>query len=291
MKVLIFGSGGQDGYYLKKMLVEKSIDVVTSSRKNSDFNGSIENYYFVNQLIMKVKPDYIFHFAANSTVNHEALFDNHAAISTGTLNILESVYQSSVDAKIFISGSAMQFKNVGLPISEETPFEASSAYSVSRIHSVYLSRYYREVLGLKVYIGYFFNHDSPLRSERHFNQKIVNAIFKIKSGQRLQLELGDLSIRKEFNFAGDIVSALWLLVNQDKIFEAVVGCGETNSLRDWVEYCFTKNNLNWKDYVKEESRLKNDYECLVSDPALIRSLGWNPDYNMYKLADMMMGEF
>jgi GDPmannose 4,6-dehydratase len=270
------------------MLIEKSIEVVTSSRKNSDHNGKIENYDFVEGLIKKLNPDFIFHFAANSTVSHDANFDNHNSISTGTLNILETVYRNNINCKVFISGSAMQFENNGHPISELTPFEASSPYSVSRIHSVYLSRYYRDVLKLKVYIGYFFNHDSPNRHDRHFNKKITNMIFNIKNGDSTILDLGDLSIQKEFNYAGDIVEAIWILINQNRVFEAVIGSGNLNTLREWVEYCFKKSNLNWQSYIKETQEFKNDYKKLSCDPTLIKSLGWTPKYDMEKLADLML---
>src|SRR5205085_129762 len=144
-------------------------------------------------------PDYIFHLAANSTTRHEAVFDNHAAISTGAINILEAAYRHSFQSRVFLSGSAAQFENDGTPIDEDTPFAALNPYAVSRIHSVYAGRYYRS-LTLKVYVGYFFNHDSPLRTERHVNQKIALAARKIAAGSREKLEIGDASVKKEFNF-------------------------------------------------------------------------------------------
>lgn len=290
MKALIFGSHGQDGHYLKKLLLSKSIEVVTVSRHEADIIGDVKDFSFVEQIIAKHAPIFIFHLAANSTVAHHAVFDNNDAISNGTVNILESVYRHKVACKVFLAGSAMQFKNEGAPISELTPFDPSSPYSVARIHSVYLARYYREHCGVQVYVGYLFNHDSPLRTERHFNQKIAQAAIRIKNGESLTLDLGDLSIRKEFNFAGDVVNAMWCLVNQNDKFEAVIGSGVTHSLQDWVEYCFKRLELNWKDYVVSQVPFKNDYKCLVSDPTLILSLGWKPQLSMEKLADLMLGD-
>src|SRR5258706_5661682 len=127
------------------------------------------------------QPKYIFHLAANSTTSHYALFDNHIAISTGTINILEAVKQVSPDTKVFLSGSGLQFVNKNIPIKETDEFEASSAYSVARIHSVYAARYYRS-LGIKVYVGYFFNHESPRRTERHISKMIAEAVKRIAKG-------------------------------------------------------------------------------------------------------------
>lgn len=291
MKVLIFGSNGQDGHYLTSLLTSLGVEVVRVSRKNSNFNGDIACFDFVHGLIDKIRPDYIFHFAANSTVSHEAIFENDNAISKGTINILESVYRLDKKIKVFLSGSAMQFLNRGVPIDENGEFEASSPYSASRIYSTYLGRYYREKLGLKVYVGYFFNHDSPLRSIRHFNKKVIDGIRRIKLGEIDKLELGDLSIKKEFNFAGDIVKAVWLLVNQEKYFEAVIGSGTLNSLEDWVKYCFSKFDLDYKNYVNTDvSIFKNDYRALSCNPSRILEIGWKPDYDLKKLADLMIEE-
>lgn len=197
MKAIIFGITGQDGYYLNKLLFEKGIEVIGVSRSNAQYiNGEVGDFEFVNKLIEQHKPDYIFHLAANSTTRHEALFENHQVISTGTLNILESVKNHCADCKVFLSGSAMQFKNTGAPIDENTEFEASSPYSIARIQSVYAGRYYRNKFKISVYVGYFFNHDSDLRTERHVNKKITNAVNRIKMEVKKSLNLEILKSKK-----------------------------------------------------------------------------------------------
>lgn len=290
MKTIIFGINGQDGYYLTQLLTLKGVEVIGVSRSNSKLSGDVADFNFVESIIKQHQPDYIFHFAANSTTRHDALFDNHGAISTGTLNILEATRLHSPQSKVFLSGSAMQFKNEGRPINEQTPFEASSAYSVARIQSVYAGRYYRNTFGLSVYVGYFFNHDSPLRPISHVNQKIVAAANSIAKGRTEKLELGNIEVRKEFNYAGDVVEAIWTLVNQNDVFEAVVGSGLAYSIQDWVKYCFEKINKNYEDYIVVKQDFIPEYKILVSDPQLIKSIGWEPTVNFYQLADMMMKE-
>jgi len=290
MKALIFGISGQDGYYLSGLLQENDIEVIGVSRSYGDSKGDVGNYSFVESIIKQYQPNYIFHFAANSTTQHSALFDNHNAISTGTINILESVKLHCPKAKVFLSGSAMQFKNEGLPIDEKTPFQASSPYSVARIHSVYAGRYYRDVFGMQVYVGYFFNHDSPLRSEQHVNQKIVMAVKRIAAGSIEKLELGNIDVQKEFNFAGDMAEAVWKLVNQTDIFEAVIGSGVVYSIRDWTDYCFRCINRNWEDYVMAKQDFVTEHRILVRNPAVIKSLGWQQKVNFQQLADLMIGD-
>ena len=282
MKAIIFGASGQDGFYLAQLLQTKNIEAICVSRSGGEAVGDVADRAFVDGLIKTHRPEYVFHLAANSTTQHDAQFENHATISTGTLNILEAVYRHAPETKVFLSGSAMQFENDGTPIDEHTPFAPLSPYAVSRIQSIYAGRYYRS-LGLKVYVGYFFNHDSPLRKPNHLNQKIAMAA---KGGT--EIEIGDITIKKEFNFAGDVINAVWSLVYQDVVFEAVIGSGEVHSVEKWLDLCFTLVNKNWRDYVTIKQDFEPEYSVLVSNPALIRSLGWRAKVDITALAGLMM---
>jgi GDPmannose 4,6-dehydratase len=287
---IIFGSNGQDGYYLTKQLITLGIKVIGISRSSGDIIGNVGNYNFVSGLIKNEIPDYIFHFAANSTTKHDVLFDNNESISTGTINILEAVRNFSPDTKVFISGSAMQFKNDGNKININSEFDHSSLYSVARIHSVFVSRYYRDKYQLKVYIGYLFNHDSPLRSEDHINQKIVKTALRIKKGSNEKLEIGNLDVQKEFNFAGDIVKAIWLFINQEKINEIILSSGVVNSIKDWVKLCFEECDLNWEEHVIISKSFKSEYNILFGDSNTIRALGWEPSHDIKDLARLMLNK-
>jgi GDPmannose 4,6-dehydratase len=288
MKAIIFGSNGQDGFYLKQLLLDSKIEVVTFSRNNADFIGDISEYEIVFSLIEKFKPDYIFHFAATSTTKHNVILDNQKAIVNGTLNILESVRLVVPDCRIFISGSAMQFKNTGKPINEKTPFELSSAYSMQRWQSVLTSRYYIETFGLKIYIGYLFNHDSFLRSYSHINKKIVGFVNSISKGENGPFEIGNILVRKEFNYAGDIVNAIWQFVNQNNLTECVIGSGISYSIEDWVKICFELSDLDYRKYIKINDLFVPEYNELVSDPQLIKSIGWEPKCDINELAFKML---
>lgn len=287
MKAIIFGVNGQDGFYLSRLLEEKGIAVIGVSRSGNFLKTNIANFTEVAELIKTNAPDFIFHLAANSTTRHDALFENHETISTGTFNILEAVRLHAPDAKVFISGSGLQFENKNLPIKETDPFEARDAYSVSRIQSVYAARYFR-MLGVKVYVGYFFNHDSPRRSERHMAQKIAATAIRIANGSNEKLEIGDMSVIKEWTYAGDVVEGIWLLVNQEAIFEANISSGLGYSILDWIKECFALIGKNHQDYVIERNDFKAEYRQLISDSALITSMGFSPKMSFTALAKMMI---
>ncbi|MFV0607073.1 MAG: GDP-mannose 4,6-dehydratase [Niabella sp.] len=289
MKAIIFGISGQDGYYLSSILQAANIEVIgVSRRKDYGIQGNVGDYAFVAELIKQHQPDYIFHLAANSVTVHHVQFENHETISTGTLNILEVVYKHSPATKVFLSGSAVQFQNNNAPINEQTPFAALSAYAVARIQSVYAARYYKS-LGIKAYVGYFFNHDSPLRHEKHINKQIVDAVLRMQQGSDEVMEIGNWNVKKEFNYARDCMQAIWTLVNQESVFEAVIGSGQAYTIRQWIEICCNEAGipLAVNQFVQSE-KFKAEYKILVSNPALIKSLGWKPEVDIKELAKMML---
>lgn len=288
MKAIIFGSNGQDGFYLNELLKKNQVEVINVSRKNAEIIGDVSEYNFTMEIIKAHKPAYIFNFAANSSTEHSLLFEHYLTIEKGALNILECVKKTSSHTKVFIPGSGLQFKNTNKPIDELTPFDAGSSYALSRIQTTYAARYFRNTFGLNVYTGYFFNHDSPLRTEHHVNQKIVQAVQRIAQKQQEKLILGNIDVKKEFNYAGDIAEAVWMLVNQENIFEVVIGSGIAYSIKDWVSCCFALKNLDWSEYVEIKNNFMPEYSILISNPALIKSIGWQPKIGFFQLAKMMI---
>jgi GDPmannose 4,6-dehydratase len=241
----------------------------------------------VDPLVREHRPGYVFQLAASSTTRHEALFDNHDAISTGAWNVLESVWKHCRKARVFLPGSGVQFENRGEPISQDDPFEASSPYSVARIQSVYAARYFRS-LGLRAYVGYLFHHESPRRPRNHVSQQVVRTVCRIAAGSQEILELGDLGVEKEWTYAGDVVRAMITLVDQEGVFEATIGSGVAHSIETWVRRCFELAGLDWRDHTKSPEGYRAEYPRLVSDPERIRSLGWEPTVDLPALAEMMM---
>tara|TARA_X000001036_G_scaffold437670_1_gene483543 strand:+ start:891 stop:1775 length:885 start_codon:yes stop_codon:yes gene_type:complete len=286
-RAVIFGGNGQDGFFLKKLLESKNIISISVSRNKADLIGDVSCFNFVKKTITQNNPNYIFHLAADSTIDQDSILLNNESIVKGTLNILEVCRLFSKKSKIFISGSAIQFVNNGHPISEKDNFEISNAYSLMRTQSVLTARYYRDTFNIQVFVGYLFNHDSEMRSGRHINQKIVQTLNRIKNGSNEKLQIDDPEYRKEFNYAGDIVEAMWKLINQEKIHECVIGCGKTYSIMDWIKTCSEIVDLDYKKNIVYNNKIGST-KILVSNPETIYSIGWKPKKTFYDLAEIMM---
>ena len=289
MNALIFGAGGQDGHYLAAACRRQGISPIAVTRTTGDVVCNVGDAASVMSLIRRHQPTYVFHIAARSSTQHEALFEHHATIAGGTLNILEAVRAHSPQSRVFITGSGVQFANNGSPISERTPFAATSPYAIARIKSAYAARYFRD-LGVRTCVGYLFHHESPHRGPNHVSKMIVLAARRIAAGSTENLTIGDTNVEKEWTFAGDVADAILMLVRQEDVAEAVIGSGKSYSIAQWLDACFRHAGLNWKDHVRAREGFTPEYTRLVSDPRTINRLGWHPAVDFAALAAMMMRE-
>lgn len=277
MKALIFGGRGQDGPFLVEELRKQRVDTL--------HGGDVSLRGFVEDRVKSTQPDLIFQLAARSTAAHDSVFDNHAAIATGTLNVLEAALRHAPAARVMVIGSALQFENTGAPISETTPFSPTSAYAASRIAAVEMARYYRRHKGLAAYVGYLFNHESPRRKPPHVAAVIARAAKVSRLDPSTRITLRNLDTEKEWSYAGDIVRGLLRLVLQDDVHEAVIGSGLAYSIQKWCELCFGMVGGDWRQHVtslQEPASVR-----LVSDPSVMVRLGWRPEKSIANLAAMM----
>ncbi len=284
---LILGAAGQDGFYLSERLAAAGVSTHCAARSRKGYlHCDVGDFEQVSNIITSLRPDYIFHLAAVSSADHSALFANERAIVDGTVHVLEAARNSAHSCRVFIAGSALQFKHCGRALDENSPLSFSSAYAAQRNASLFMARYFRERFQMPVFFGYFFHHDSPRRSTHHMAQKIATAAKNASLGANAQLEVEDWHFAKEWTFAGDAMDAVWTIVNQDAHQEFVVGSGTPYSIKQWAEECFAHVGKDYRYYVI--SRKDGPSDTITCNPSLLRSCGWRPRVSFSGLAAMMV---
>lgn len=287
--VLIFGGTGQDGFFLKKILVnlKYSVKIYSSNNQIKSHQINISNYAKVKKVIKIYQPEIIFHFAAKSSTEHKFIIKNHNAIVIGALNILESVYKYSPKSKVFIASSGLVFKNDNKPISELSLLDSSSAYAVARIEALYLARYYR-TKGLKVYVGFLFNHESPLRIEESVVREVTKGAIDVYYGLKKNINIRNPNIIKEWMWAGDAMNAIMVFIKQEKEFEICIGDGIGKSISDYAHTCFKLLNITNRSKILINQHYDLNSSRFISNPQKIKSLGWKPNNNFLFLAKQMI---
>ena len=312
-KALITGINGQDGSYLAEFLLEKGYEVWGVVKRNSvSETQSVRIDHIFEKLnleyadltdmaslvsvLQKVQPDEIYNLAAQSHVR--VSFDQPIytanATGLGTLNILESVRMVSPNSKIYQASSSEMFGNNidkdGYQ-RETTPMNPVSPYGCAKVFSYNICRNYRNSYGMKIWNGILFNHESPRRGTNFVTNKVVKAAVKIKLGLQSDLHLGNLDATRDWGHAKDYVEAMWMMLQTDEPNDYVCATGVSHSVRELVNYVFTRLGLHWSEYVKQDEKFLRPEELhnLKGDSTKLRNeLGWVPKYSFETMLDEMI---
>jgi GDPmannose 4,6-dehydratase len=247
-------------------------------------------------VLKKVKPDEIYHLGAQShvKVSFEMPFFTADATGMGTLRLLESVRELNLKSRIYLAGSSEMFgKVLETPQKETTPFYPRSPYGISKVFSYWLGVNYREAYQMFVCNGILFNHESPRRGENFVTRKITLGVASIKLGLMKKLRLGNLNAKRDWGFAKDYVTGMWLMLQQDEPEDYVLSTGETHTVQEFCEIAFSHAGLDWKKHVEVDSKYyrPTEVDLLIGDCSKAKNkLGWKHSLGFEDLVKLMVDE-
>jgi len=312
-KALITGISGQDGSYLSELLLNKNYEVhgiirrvaledethrlwrLRAIKKELKLHsGSLESFPSLAQIINKIQPDEIYHLAAQSYVAN-SFEDEFSTLNTninGTHYMLSSMKEFSPKSKFYFAGSSEMFgKAVESPQNENTKFYPRSAYGISKVAGFELTRNYREGYNFFASTGILFNHESPRRGFEFVTRKISLAVAKIHNNLQKELRLGNIKAMRDWGHAKDYVEAMWLMLQQKKAEDYVIGTGEQHSVEEFLDIAFKHVGKNYKDYLKIDERFfrPTEVETLLANPTNSKKkLNWEPKIKFEDLVKEMV---
>jgi GDPmannose 4,6-dehydratase len=312
---LILGANGQDASYMAEFLIEKGYDVHGTIRRNSVPESQttrieelrskelITLHYMdltdpisVESIINEIKPDEIYHLAAQSHVQISFELPKYTldVNGGGTLAVLEAVRKFSPKSKIYHAATSEMFGNQ----SEQDYFQREttkmipvSPYGCSKLYAHTLCHNYRNSYNMFISSGILFNHESPRRGINFVTNKVVLEAVKIKLGLSNELVLGNLDAMRDWGHAKDYVEGMWLMLQQEKAQDYVLATGVTNKVSDLVDYVFGKLELDSEKYIKSDKKFQRAEELhyLRGDATKAKTeLGWQPKYTFESMLDEMI---
>jgi GDPmannose 4,6-dehydratase len=315
VKAFITGITGQDGSYLADLLIEKGYEVHGLIRRASTFNTSRIDHLFkdphdqsnklhlhygdmtdssgLTNLIREIEPDEIYNLAAQSHVMVSFTMPTYTAHvdAIGTVALLEAIRSSKISTRFYQASTSELFGSTPPPQNELSRFSPQSPYAAAKLYAYWTTVNYREAYGIHATNGILFNHESPRRGETFVTRKITKAVARIAKGSQEKLYLGNLTAIRDWGYAKEYVESMWLMLQQDLPGDYVVATGVGATIQDFCHESFSRVNLNWEDFVIQDSRYRRptEVDALIGDPTKANEvLGWEAKIHWKQLSSIMV---
>lgn len=259
-KIIVTGVTGQDGshmvdYLLKntdykiygtaRRLSVKNHENILHLENESRFeliNMDLNDAHSIRDVVIDIQPDYFINFAAQSFVagSWDYPIQTWDTDADAVLHILESIRRFAPNCKFYNAGSSEEFGDVICsPQDENHPLRPQSPYGAAKCAARHIVRVYRESYNLYAVQGWLFNHEGSRRGLDFVTRKISHTVARIKLAiedkkQIPVLKLGNLEAKRDWSDAEDFMEGVWLMLNQEKPKNYVLGSGEMHTVREFL---------------------------------------------------------
>jgi len=299
MQVLITGITGFAGSHLADYILDNHTDVQVfglirwRSRMENILHikdrihlieADLKDLVSLKKCFAEVKPDRIFHLAAQSFVptSWTCPAETFAINAIGQINLFEAVLSLGLSPKIQIAGSSEEYGLVNtdeVPMKESNPLRPLSPYAVSKVAQDLLGWQYYKSYGLRVVRTRGFNHTGPRRGEVFICSNFAKQIVEIEKKKREPvIYVGNLEARRDFTDVRDTVRAYWLSLEKGIEGEVYnIGTGKTYSIHEILHMLLSLAQIDVKIEVDPTRLRPSDVPVLLSDSTKFRKLtGWEP---------------
>ncbi len=305
-RVLITGAAGFGGQYLSRALIRKGYQVFGTyldlprgyKAAHPFFQADLRCRSTVQKLLRKVRPDFLFHLAAQSSARRSWQFpDETFSVNTGgTLNLLNAVRQESPHTKILFASSVQVYGKIfheGRRVSEEGAVWPDNPYASSkRTAELSLLDFYTR-FGVKSIILRLVNHTWP-GQDPHFvfsdwSRQIAAAE---KKGRPGKLEVGNLRVVRDFLHVRDVVSAYLTVMAKGKPGEIYnTASGSPVSLQKYAGFLVTRAQVKFQ-IVPVKARMRGgEPEKTLIRVSKLKALGWKPQYSVYEAIEDSLADW
>ncbi|HEU5006479.1 MAG TPA: GDP-mannose 4,6-dehydratase [Jatrophihabitantaceae bacterium] len=306
MRSLITGVTGQDGAYLSALLREQGHEVYGLVAPGDTgelpagvhaLPGDIRDGDGLARAIEAADPDWLFNLAAISSVSRswddpELVAEVNGVGVVRLLNLLRQRIQDGHRPTRFVQASSAEiFGDAAPPQNESTPIRPVTPYGAAKALAHHAVSVFRTA-GVPACAAVLYNHESPLRPAGFVTRKITSTVARIATGSREQLEIADLTVRRDWGHAADYVRALAMIAAYPEPGDFVIASGVSRSVEEFVVAAFAHVGIDdWRPHVRVDSGLRRSADAREQrgDAAKARDvLGWRPQISFEALVAEMV---
>ncbi len=300
LKAFITGVAGFAGSHLAELLLREDYEVYGLIRYRSKLDnirhiipqlnlvyGDLRDSHSIDKLMQDIRPDYVFHLAAQSYVpmSWAAPCDTIETNVVGTINLFEAVKKLDKEVKIHFAGSSEEYGLVRedeTPITEEQELRPLSTYAVSKIAGEKLCYQYTKSYDMKIICTRGFNHSGTRRGEQFVTSNFAKQIAEIENGAEPIIHVGNLQAQRDFTDVRDMVRAYLLAIKQCQYGVPYNICsGRAISIESLLNRLLSMSKVK-VEVVQDIDRMRpSDVPLLLGDCTLFQNTtGWERSYSL-----------
>ena len=247
-------------------------------------NADLTDAFSTHRLITAVRPDRIFHLAAQSFVpgSWNAPAETLQTNTLAQINLLEAVRDAGIDPLIQIAGSSEEYGLVlphEVPMTEQNPLRPLSPYAVSKVTQEMLAYQYWRSYGIRSIVSRGFNHSGPRRGSNFAESTFALQVARIEAGlQEPVISVGDLTSCRDYTDVRDMIRAYWLLLEHGTPGEVYnIGSGVTRSMQEVLDTHLGNSTVHVEVRPDPTRMRPSDVKLLLADAGKFRAAsGWAP---------------
>jgi GDP-4-dehydro-6-deoxy-D-mannose reductase len=238
----------------------------------------------LKKCLKDIKPDYIFHLAAQSFVptSWRLPAETLSINAVGQVHLFEAVLDLGLAPRIQVAGSSEEYGQVNpdeIPMKETNPLRPLSPYAVSKVTQDLLGYQYFRSYGLHVVRTRGFNHTGPRRGEVFVTSNFAKQIAEIEAKKKAPvIQVGNLEAKRDFTDVRDMVQAYWLSLEKGQAGEVYnLGTGRAYAMQEVLDLLLSLSKVKVKVEVDPARLRPSDVPILLPDCSKFMSLtGWKP---------------
>ena len=297
IKALIIGGAGFVGDYLINHLVDDikwdiSVTKMSMETLNNDkakiYDLDILDKVQISEVLEKVRPDYIFHLAAQSSV---ALSWKNPGLTIdvnikGSVNVMDAIRVLDYKPRMLFIGSGEEYGHIKpeeSPITEDNIVRPGNIYAATKVCQNMIGKIYSDAYDMDIMMVRAFNHIGPNQAPMFVVADFCKQVVEIERGEKEPIiYTGNLNAKRDFTDVRDVVRAYGLLIQKGKKGETYnIGSGNAIAIQEILDRILKLSKVEIRNEVDADKIRPVDVPIIEANIAKVNeSTGWMPKISL-----------
>ena len=295
-KALIIGAAGFVGGYLSKALLDEGYEVFLTKLEFESieksgatvYNMDVTSVTETDAVIADIKPDVVFHLAAQSSVsvawkNPQLTVDVNIK---GAVNVMDAVRELYYKPRVVLIGSGEEYGHIRdgeTPIREDNRLNPGNIYAATKACQNMIGSIYSKAYDMELIMVRAFNHIGPGQSSIFVVSDFCKQVADIEKGEKEPvMYVGNLSAMRDFTDVRDVVRAYALLAEKGENGETYnVGSGNAVAIREILDKIISFSTEEIKVEIDPAKIRPVDVPIIEADISKLQAVtGWKPEISL-----------